>query len=233
MATSTKPPTKQPPKRPSKSARSGLSAGVIIGIVVGAVVLIAGVVAIMAALDDGGGDDVAAGIEQVQPVNVDGTPLPPMPDDPTAADPALGLNPPAVEGSSFDGSPVTLASGAPTLTVYLAHWCPHCQREVPVLVQWQASGDVPEGLEVIGVSTGVDRSRPNYPPSTWLEGENWPWPVLADSASSEAAQAAGLTGFPYMVLTDADGSVVWRHSGEIAADELSAAIATALPDLSA
>jgi hypothetical protein len=36
-----------------------------------------------------------------------------------------------------------------------------------------------------------------------------------------------------MVLTDADGSVVWRHSGEIAADELSAAIATALPDLSA
>jgi hypothetical protein len=34
-----------------------------------------------------------------------------------------------------------------------------------------------------------------------------------------------------MVLSDADGKVVWRHSGEISAEELSAAIAQALPEL--
>jgi thiol-disulfide isomerase/thioredoxin len=233
MATSTpsKPAGNQRSTPPPKTT-GGLSSGRIVAIVVGAVLAIAAVVGIMAALDNGGSDEGSgSGIEQTRPVNIDGTALPAMPEDPTAADPGIGLAIPTVEGASFDGTPVRIGAGEPTLSVYLAHWCPHCQREVPVLVQWQASGDVPAGLDVIGIATSTTPDRPNYPPSTWLEGEQWPWPTLADSGQSEAAQAAGLTGFPYMVLSDADGKVVWRHSGEISAEELSAAIAQALPEL--
>jgi cytochrome c biogenesis protein CcmG, thiol:disulfide interchange protein DsbE len=230
MATPTKkPPTtskQQPATRPAE--RTGLSPTTIILIVVGAVLVIAAAVAIMSALDSG---DEAAGLEQTQPVSVTGDQLPPMPDDPAVADPALGLAAPVADGLSFDGSAVSTGSASPHLLVFLAHWCPHCQREVPVLVDWSESGAVPDGLDVTGISTGVDSSRPNYPPSAWLESEGWPWPVLADSATSEAGLAFGLSGFPYMVLTDADGNVVWRHSGEISAEELTAAIDAALPDI--
>jgi hypothetical protein len=37
-----------------------------------------------------------------------------------------------------------------------------------VLLEWEETGRVPEGLEVIGVATATDESAPNYPPSAWL-----------------------------------------------------------------
>ena len=93
------------------------------------------------------------------------------------------------------------------MLVFLAHWCPHCNREVPRLVAWQADGMVPEGLDVIGVSTGSPRARTNYPPSAWLAELDWQWPVLADSTDHQAAAAYGLPGFPYFVIIGADGTV--------------------------
>ncbi|NCZ56650.1 MAG: hypothetical protein EBY86_08450 [Acidimicrobiia bacterium] len=55
--------------------------------------------------------------------------------------------------------------GTPMLLVFLAHWCPHCQAEVPVLVKWNQSMLVPDNLDVIAVATGTDETAPNYPPS--------------------------------------------------------------------
>jgi hypothetical protein len=39
--------------------------------------------------------------------------------------------------------------------------------------------------------------------------------VIADSDTFQAADAFGLTGFPYFVVLDADGKVVARATGEI------------------
>ncbi len=100
------------------------------------------------------------------------------------------------------------------MVVFLAHWCPHCNREVPLLVDWERSGDVPEGLNVVGVSTGVRSDAPNYPPDQWLRDEAWPWPVLADDENSDALAAYGGTSFPTLVFVDGDGTVVRRISGE-------------------
>ena len=61
---------------------------------------------------------------------------------------------------------------------------------------------------------------PNYPPSAWLERENWPFPVMVDSAGGTAAQAYGLPSYPYFVFTDAQGAVVGRAVGEIAPSDL-------------
>ena len=54
--------------------------------------------------------------------------------------------------------------------IFLAHWCPHCQAEVPLLSPYLAGDDAPEGLQTVAVSTGVDSTRDNYPPDQWLEG---------------------------------------------------------------
>jgi hypothetical protein len=84
-----------------------------------------------------------------------------------------------------------------------------------VLTQWQKSGGVPSGVDVIGVATGTDSSAPNYPPSQWLADEHFPFPVMADSDSQTAAAAFGLGSYPYFVLLDSEGKVVQRASGEI------------------
>lgn len=167
--------------------------------------------------------DVAAEVAQTRSVTVTGTPLPALTDDE-----AVGTTAPTLTGQSFDGTPVTIGPGKPTLVVFLAHWCPHCQREVPVLVEWAADGDVPDGLDVVGVSTATTTQRDNYPPSDWLAREAWPWPVLADSETSDGAIAMGVDAFPFFVLLDADGAVVARQSGEIDPADLEDLIATAL-----
>lgn len=195
---------------PSPQRRSALSGWVIGGIGV-AIVATAAIVALVSTSDD----EPAAvpGLSQTQPVAVTGTALPEFDGD--AADSALGTVAPMLTGSAFDGSPISVRPGKPTLVIFLAHWCPHCQREVPLLTEWEKSGGVPAGVDVIGVATGTQASAPNYPPSKWLADEKFPFPVMADSEDQVAAGAFGLSSYPYFVLLDSGGKVVQRASGEI------------------
>jgi cytochrome c biogenesis protein CcmG/thiol:disulfide interchange protein DsbE len=211
--------TPNPPQRSSRAA----------WIVAGVLVVVIALVAVIAIVASGGGDDdgstatTVPGGSEVRPVAITGDPLPPFGDSP---DPAVGLAAPAIEGAGFDGSPVSVdpGSGRVTVVVFLAHWCPHCQREVPVLTGWEAEGGLPEGVDVISVATATAADRPNYPPSSWLAGENWPFPVIADDPSYTAGQAYGLSSFPYFVILDADGNVSSRASGEIDPDDLATLI---------
>ena len=59
---------------------------------------------------------------------------------------------------------------------FVAHWCPHCQAEVPRIVALAEQGRLPEGVDVAAVSTAVDATAPNYPPSAWLDRVGWPFP---------------------------------------------------------
>ena len=174
--------------------------------------------------------DASAG-PQTYPVQVTGSPLPQQPQDASAADPAIGKVPPTLTGQSlFDGTPLTITPGGgkPQMIVFVAHWCPHCQREVPVLVQWMASGQMPADLQVTAVSTSYNQSPENSPASTWLKGKNWPTPVMADSNDNTAADAYGLTYFPYLVVLGPDGTVKARTSGELTPDQLTAFVNKAL-----
>ena len=164
---------------------------------------------------------------ETQAVTVAGTALPKLGD--AATDLAVGLKAPALTGYSFDGAPVSVQPGSsPMLVLFVAHWCPHCRREVPLIVQYMAAGKVPAGMKVVAVSTGVSKDAPNYPPSAWLAKEQFAAPVLADSDDQQAAAAYGLPGYPYFVVLKADGTVAARGSGEKTADELDKILATAL-----
>jgi thiol-disulfide isomerase/thioredoxin len=205
---------------------------------IAAVVLIAGVVAVVTSGDDeqlsvgsvpttvagsdgtadtGAGDTTATSsgqVAEVWPVTVTGTPLAGLenPND----DPAVGTAAPKLSGFTFDGTPMDIDySKGPTLLVFLAHWCPHCNREIPEINAWRDSGKVPADLQVIAVTTAVDPSRDNYPPSEWIVDKGWTWPVLADSEGSDAALAMGVSGFPYSIIIGADGTVLGRISGEL------------------
>jgi hypothetical protein len=70
------------------------------------------------------------------------------------------------------------------------------------------------------VSTSVDKSRDNYPPSAWLEREGWTFPTVVDDTAQSAARALGLRFFPTTVFVNSDGIVVLRVSGAIPVDNL-------------
>ena len=138
-----------------------------------------------------------------------------------ANDPAVGRVAPEITGENFAGEQVTITpgDGTPKAISFLAHWCPHCQREVPTVVDWAEAGNLPEGVELIGVATGIDRNRPNFPPDAWFEREGWPGSDLVDGDNS-VARSYGLSNYPYWVLLDGEGNVVERWSGETTAEQL-------------
>ena len=173
---------------------------------------------------------------ELGPVEVRGDSLPELEDKTGANDPARGMTAPVIIGQDFDGNTVRIdaVSEGPTLAVFLAHWCPHCNREVPRINELRDDGAFPEGLNIVGVSTGVSPDRPNWPPSEWFTDMDWTYPVIADGVDMQretfiAADAYGLTGFPFMVLIGDDGTVLARWSGEMEKDDLLQKIEDNLP----
>lgn len=206
-----------------KQESSGVSARIIIVAAAVVVVLAAGI-----AVFASGGDDktptsttsapapggVAAA--EYQKVTVDGEVLEALGKD--VADPSLAKVGPNLSGYNFSGLPVSIkpaTDGAPTMLVFLAHWCPHCNAEMPRLVSWYESGLVPDDLRVVGIATASSKDQPNWPPSQWVPSFDWPFEVMADSEMNDAARAYGVDGYPFMVILDKDGKVVARHSGEM------------------
>ncbi len=214
-------------------------------IVVGAIVLVLGLAGAAVLLS--GGDDESSGgvlapgetvrptygddVQENRPVEVTGDPLPAL-DSAVEVDPAVGLAMPVIDGATFDGKALTIggATDGPTMYAFLAHWCPHCNDEIPELIELKNRSGIPDGMNVVGISTGVDSTGPNYPPSEWIVDKDWPseWPVMADSVESTSFIVNGGGGFPYLMIVDADGNVLDRASGAKSAEDLAAWIQNAL-----
>jgi thiol-disulfide isomerase/thioredoxin len=168
-------------------------------------------------------EDVTSGIAQTASVSVTGNALPDF--DPAVEDTAVGAVMPEASGTDFDSDPVALRNdGRAKLVLFLAHWCPHCQSEVPVVQEWLDSNGMPEGVDLYSVSTGVDEAQPNYPPSEWLDREGWTVPVLRDNAAGDVATAYGVSGFPFFVFVNSEGDVVGRASGELPIETIEATL---------
>jgi cytochrome c biogenesis protein CcmG/thiol:disulfide interchange protein DsbE len=164
--------------------------------------------------------------QEISPrVTVTGAKLPASSNIGSPDDPAIGKAAPALSGKGFDGKNVTFASDStPRFVLFVAHWCPHCQREVPLIVKLAKRGKL-DGVQVQTVSTSADSDLPNWPPSAWLEDEHWPFtPVLADDAKGRALTAFGGNSFPFFVLVDAQGQVVARASGELSGKQITTAV---------
>ena len=210
---------------------------VLVTAVVVAVVAVAAVLAITLSGGSDSSSDTTSGSNgdggsstETHPVEVVGDVLPAF--DTPENDTAIGLVAPTLNGSTFDSTPISIAPGSTgraTMVVFLTHWCPHCNAEIPVLLEWKDSGGVPSDLDVVAVSTAVADDRENYPPSQWIDDKGWPWPVMADSEFNTAVGAYGVRGFPAFVLLDAEGKVLYRADGQKSLDEINAIMAEFFP----
>ena len=198
------------PRRTAPVATRSSRTPLVIGAAVVGFILIAAVIALAFGGTSGGG---ALSEPATQAVGVTGDPLPAYGD---GNDPAIGSAIPTITGTDLAGEPISIGpEDGPMAIVLLAHWCSHCQAEVPLLVDYLASTGMPDGVRLVGISTSINEAQPNYPPSAWFEREGWTVPTMNDDANSRALAALGMNSFPAFVFVDADGRVVSRTTGEI------------------
>lgn len=225
--------------RPRRSQGSSVLAAVLIAliglaVVAGLVIVVAGerlfgeieeptAAAAPASTAPGGAASSAAAIAApagaaTSPVTVEGTALAEMPDVVVTGedDPAAGSVAPTLQGTDFAGNPVTIgADGRAKVVYFVAHWCPHCQAEVPLIQQLIDAGQKPDNVDIYAVSTAVRPEGGNYPPATWLDRVGFSPVTMRDDDGSSAVLAYGAGGFPYAVYLDSQNRVIARSAGEL------------------
>lgn len=140
-------------------------------------------------------------------------------------DPAVGQTAPTVSGEDWEGNELTIGpDGRAKIVVMLAHWCPHCQREVPLIQDWVDAGNLPENVDLYGATVLTNRVRDGdtWPPQEWLESEGWTSPTIMDDQNGSIVEAYGMTGTPTYVVLGPDNENLGRLSGEIGVDGLNA-----------
>jgi thiol-disulfide isomerase/thioredoxin len=212
----------------ARDAASSRTRWLLVGVAIAVVLVAAGGALLLAG---GSGDDSSARpsdqpVVSVAPGSepaVSGSSLPAFTGP--VGDTAVGLTIPTVTSTTADGAAVDIAlDGRAKALLFVAHWCPHCQAEVPAIQSWVDEGGWPDDVDLITVSTGIDPNAPNYPPEAWLQGEGWTAPVITDP-SGEVATAYGLSAYPFFVFVNADGTVQGRTTGELPIADLETILA--------
>jgi cytochrome c biogenesis protein CcmG, thiol:disulfide interchange protein DsbE len=194
-----------------RSTSTGGSNRLVLIIVGVAVLAFVGVVAVLSA---GEVSDIPSLEEVAGPVIVEGTPVSvPYPDD--GADPAIGLPSPVITALDYDDREVVIgAPGQAQVLVFLAHWCPVCDRELPTLRDVVSAGGVPDGVDLVFVTTGLDPGRPNWPPTRWLADAGLSSvTTVRDDIGDPLMRAFGLRAYPAWAVIDAEGTLVARRQG--------------------
>jgi thiol-disulfide isomerase/thioredoxin len=125
---------------------------------------------------------------------------------------APGLTGGRVSWSDYRGSPTVLALWAP--------WCPHCQKELPIL-----SGAVARypGVKLVTIATEVNE-KPGPTVDEYVSSRGLTFPVAMDDRAATLAKAFGLQGFPTVYYVNPDGTVNRSVVGEAPESDMEAAI---------
>jgi thiol-disulfide isomerase/thioredoxin len=137
--------------------------------------------------------------------------------NPQASSLVVGSKAPEFSVTSNAG-PFDLASvGTPVFLEVFASWCPHCQREVPVVdaLAKKYAGKV-AFIGVSGSPYGIDGSSPENQADIdqWIDKLGVTYPIAFDPQLKVANQYLQ-GGYPTIVMIGADKTVKYVNSGEI------------------
>lgn len=152
-------------------------------------------------------------------------------DAPLKAAIAVGQKAPEFAVSTTNGPfDLATAAGKPTLLEIFASWCPHCQREVPILDKIDAAykGKI-HFVAVAGSPYGQDSSAPETQADVvgFMTKYNVTYPVAFDPNLDVAGKYLQ-GGFPTLVLISADGTIQSIRDGEIPAGDIKASLDASL-----
>ncbi len=136
-------------------------------------------------------------------------------------DSASGKISPKIDYKLDNKISITYPENSPTILLFVAHWCPHCQEELPEVIKWIETEDIiTKGVKIVLIVTGIDSTKQNYPPDEWLFNEQWKYPVIYDDNQNSIAEHFGVKYFPSWVFTENDGLIAFTHAGRIGIEEL-------------
>jgi thiol-disulfide isomerase/thioredoxin len=143
------------------------------------------------------------------------------PPTPLAA-PAIGAAAPDFSAKASDGSTITKAdiAGKPTLMVFFASWCPHCQAEAPKL---KALAEANPDVNLVFLGVGYQDTQKGI----WDFQSKFSLPVPTYDDGGKAASVYGVSSFPTLVSVDKTGTIRDRDTGEVTPDRLNSLVAKA------
>jgi thiol-disulfide isomerase/thioredoxin len=149
-----------------------------------------------------------------------------------AAKATLGGPAPQFEVSTTSGLFDLSKTDQPVFLEVFATWCPHCQRETATIDKLFAKyGSQVAFVGVSGSDTAMDgtSAASQNDVLAWVQKFDVKYPVAYDQPGT----VAGLYlqgGFPTIAVIDKTKTIVYLNSGEIAYDELAAAIEKVLKE---
>jgi peroxiredoxin len=104
----------------------------------------------------------------------------------------------------------------PTVLVFWASWCPHCQKELPVL---QGLFTNMKGkINVLGVS--LDDNKDRAQSCIKKHSISFPNAFVNRSESDDIVKSYGLSGIPALFVIDKGGKITSSFAGEVDKESL-------------
>lgn len=121
---------------------------------------------------------------------------------------------PSVELKDMDGNVVNVNSygvnGKITVLSFWATWCGPCIKELDNMNELYDDWVEEFDLEVVAVTVDDARNVPKVKPL--VNGRGWPYTILIDE-NRELARALNVANPPMTFLLDAEGNIVYKHTG--------------------
>ena len=135
----------------------------------------------------------------------------------------VGSQAPDFSAETVDGDQVSLNNSGDygaTMLVFFASWCPHCNKEAPLISDLEN-----QYPNLRTVMVGIDGQDNTDKVREFVNKYNIQGPATYDPSLGPTYQA---TGYPTMYVLDGSGKIVAAHSGEAPRDVLEGWVQEAL-----
>ncbi|MFN7119702.1 MAG: peroxiredoxin family protein [Saprospiraceae bacterium] len=127
---------------------------------------------------------------------------------------------PSVEVKTLDGKTVNIQditkNGKIVVLSFWATWCKPCQLELDAMIDLYEDWKEQYNVEIVAVTIDTQRALPKVGPM--VETKGWQYTILSD-ANQQLKNALNFQTIPQTFLLDANGNVVYEHSGYVPGDE--------------
>lgn len=127
---------------------------------------------------------------------------------------------PTITLLDMNGKKVNIAdygkSGKMTVLSFWATWCIPCKKELANLAELQEEWAKKYNVQIVAVS--IDDSRNTTKVKPYVDGQRWDYEVLLD-VNQELKRNLNIPSVPFTILVNADGKIVYTHSGYTEGDE--------------
>jgi thiol-disulfide isomerase/thioredoxin len=115
---------------------------------------------------------------------------------------------PLLGGGTMDW---TNYAGKPVVLAIWASWCPHCQKELPILASTQGAHP---SVTLVTVTTDFG-AEPGPTPAEYMRQHNLSFPVGLDDAQNTLLKGLGVQSFPTVYYVGSDGKIAETTAGEV------------------